>query len=648
MKKFLAVLLTMAMLPISFISTNAAALGDVNGDGALTSADSSAVIDMILSNSQYNADADVDGNGKIDSADAAIILQKVLDSSYTMPAEPVDNTIRQAYTLTPDILTDNVYFEESGGHHASSNAEKIRITKTTGLAFTVAEGANVYINAKHASTSDPAIRTLNMYNSDNQIIAYHDYEMVEGSSQADPGVEVLFASNLPAGRYSLLASNHMNVYSVRVTFDQLGPDESTTETTTEYEQPMEITTTGNKIEVTDFAGLQSALTNRDVDIYVMNDIDCTASLRLQNPRAHVNIIGVTQPDGTSPSLNFASYSDNLRADPDESGTGLRVSGSYYNFENLIIENAANCGMRIKGTRAGHCLVKDCVFRYNNNSGISVTNGGEYNSFVGVDSYRNGDIVQGLGADADGFSIKVNAGDKNDFYNCRAWDNSDDGWDSYDKDVSLGYVGDISYVECLAWNNGKKQLFTGEYDYSVGNPLDKNLLYVKAILAEDPDFETKYNNKEVTQWPQISIKYLGKTVSYDDIYRKWAGNPNGFKFGSIETPVTSYRYIKNCIAFDNDSKGYDQNNAKATFDIEGGYSFDNGRNYIMGYMTAKSVVGTQIGFNSKNSDSTPEGMTITTPSEDEQNRIRTAVHAYRDNIIESLRGDIIPGVKLCEL
>ena len=93
-----------------------------------------------------------------------------------------------------------------------------------------------------------------------------------------------------------------------------------------------------------------------------------------------------------------------------------------------------------------------------------------------------------------------------------------------------------------------KIFTGEFDYENGNPLDKNLLYVQAILKADPDFETKYNNHQVTSWPQVDINILGLSASYSDIHNKWAGNPNGFKFGLINTPDTSYRNIKNCISF----------------------------------------------------------------------------------------------------
>lgn len=699
MKKFLALLLTLSMLPMSFVVTNAALYGDADRNGTLDAADVAATLQAVLKN-EYLSIADVDANGTLDSKDAAIILQKVLDQGYVMPVpdefdddstestteisteettestteetteastestetttEAADGVIRSDYTLLPANFP-NGYFVESGEPSGRNDANKIRVYKKNYIDFEVAEGANIYVNAKSASTTDYAVRQLILNNGasgSGAQVATLDYAASESDAndpnyQTTPGVEQLMATNLPAGKYCLTGTNHINIYSIRITFDTVTTEESSTETTTEYVVPSEITTTGNRVDVTDFASLKAALNQTNVDIYVLNDIDCTEPFRLSRQNANVNLIGVTKADGSTPILDFASYTNSLTADPDTGGTGLFVSGNYYSFENLIVQNAANCGMRIRGTRAGHVFCKDVVFRYNNNSGVSITSGGEYNTFIGVDSYRNGDIYQAangnLGSDADGFSVKVNAGDENYFYNCRAFDNSDDGWDSFDKDVDKGIVGKVSYIECLTWHNGVVETFTGKYDYDQGYPLDTNLTYVKAILAQDPDFETKYNNKEVTAWPEVSVSLMGSTKTYADLTntRYWGGNPNGFKFGSTYTPSTSYRYIENCIAFDHASKGFDQNNAQAQFDLKNTLSFDNTRNYVMNGMTALSAENA-IQFNASSSNSVPAGMTLVTPSADEQTALREKVHNYRSEILTSLRNNTAPGVKLCDV
>ena len=84
MKKILAFLLTLSMVPTSFVVANAAVSGDANHDGMLDASDVAQTLQATLQN-DYIYIADVDDNGILDSKDAAIILQKVLDSSYTMP-----------------------------------------------------------------------------------------------------------------------------------------------------------------------------------------------------------------------------------------------------------------------------------------------------------------------------------------------------------------------------------------------------------------------------------------------------------------------------------------------------------------------------------------------------------------------------------
>lgn len=554
MKKILAVLLAVSILPVAFVSANAQVLkGDADGDGQVTAGDAAAVIQNVLLNGEYIPAGDVDGNGKLNSIDAAMILQKALDNNYIFPGEEESST-----ETTTELSTET-----------TSEETTVATTETT----------------------------------------------------------------------------------TEVTTD--ATTESTTEFVSPIEVPSEITTTGNAIYVSNFSELQSAVKNTNADIYVQNDIQCSSQIRLQNKNANVNIIGVTQADGTSPSLDFAPFRDSTTS-TGSGAAGIRVDGTYYNFENIIVENAPDCGMRITGTGSGHCLIKNSVFRYNNNSGISVTSGGTNNTFICVDSYRNGDIVQKCGDDADGFSVKLSAGTDNYFYNCRAWENSDDGWDSYDRGTPIG---DVYYIECLAWNNGNPNVFTGEYDYINGFPLDKGLLYVQAILASDPDFETKYNNREVTSWPRVTIKLYGnKTRTYEQLLSSlWGGNPNGFKFGSAETPSSSYRYVRNCIAFDHvdnihqsPAKGYDQNNGSAKYDIINGLSFDNQQNYWMDKMQALSQEGTALSFGGGQADTVNSSLSLTTPSDGEQEALRAKVHQYRDDLYALVYNDIIPGERLCDV
>jgi hypothetical protein len=425
-----------------------------------------------------------------------------------------------------------------------------------------------------------------------------------------------------------------------------------TETTTK--KVLGDTDTSDGVVVSSFSELKEAISSGQKMIYIQGTIKCTDRLVLSDKNANVTFYGLTNEDNTAAILDFEPFRSTQRTNG-ESSTGIVIKGSHYNFKNLIVQNAPDCGVRIKGDGAGYSTFENCVFRYNQNSGVSVTAGGCYNTFNACDSYRNGDIVWKCGDDADGFSVKLGAGDGNKFYNCRVWDNSDDGWDSYDNaGQTTAYC---SYIECLAWNNGNPNVFTGEYDYENNRPLDKNLLYVQAILEKYPDFEEQYNAHTVTEWPQVTISLLGKTRTYAQLHSSlWGGNPNGFKFGSANTTSSCYRYVKNCIAFDHfanihqtPGKGYDQNSGKAQYDLVNALSFNNSQNYWMDKMTLLSMEGTAWSFDTiDDADAPSEGLTLVTPSEEKQAEIKAIVYAYRDGIYSLLDNDIIPGERLCNV
>ena len=419
----------------------------------------------------------------------------------------------------------------------------------------------------------------------------------------------------------------------------------------------ENTDTSDGVVVTNFADLKTAIEGGK-KVYVSGTIECGEQLKLTGKGA--DIVGLTNKDGTGACLDFAKFRDSLTKSG-SGGTGIVITGTGYNFSNLFIQNAGDCGIRINASSGGNCTFTNCVFRYNNNSGVSVTNGGHDNRFINCDSYRNGDIVQKNGNDADGYSIKLSAGKGNYFYNCRAWENSDDGWDSYDRGA---VVPDVTYIECLAWHNGNPETFTGEYDYENGYPLDKNLIYVKSILESDPDFEAKYNAHTVTAWPSVTMSLYGMTNDYNNLITGWGGNPNGFKMGSSGSNSTEYRYIENCIAFDhygnyykpvqNKAKGFDQNGGNGIhYDMKNILSFNNVENIQMNKMIADSISGVVWSFDNCKApdgsfyeDELSSGMTATIPENKEE--LKTKVYAYRDMIYNYVYNDKIPGEQICDV
>ena len=437
--------------------------------------------------------------------------------------------------------------------------------------------------------------------------------------------------------------------------------------------------TSDGVVVSNFEEFKKAVNDKEKKIYIKGTIECSERFILKDENAGVEFYGLTNADGTGAVLDFAKQRDSCTGSG-ESSTAIIIQGTGYDFTNIIFQNSGDCGLRIKNKTteaAGNCVFTNCVFRYNNNSGVAMTNGTHDCIFINCDSYRNGDIVQKSGADADGFSVKIGAGGGNAFYNCRAWENADDGWDSYDRMRDGGrYVSDVTYVESLAWHNGNTNIFTGEYDYINGYPLDKNLLYVQAILASDPDFETKYNNREfevdesvgkVKNWPNVTLSLLGASNNYSKLYSSWGGNPNGFKFGSSESDSTGYRYIANCIAFDHSgnkdipvqyqAKGFDQNCDRGSggihFDLKNILSFGNVENIQMVKMNADSISGVVWSFDSIADptgtvypDEPSGGMTVTEP--ENKDELREKVYAYRDMIYGYVYNDKIPGEQHCDV
>ncbi len=191
--------------------------------------------------------------------------------------------------------------------------------------------------------------------------------------------------------------------------------------------------------------------------------------------------------------------------------GVRLTSSYWHFKNIDICNASDNGLLIErnkptgGTSAdvvnrtqdGHDnIIELCNFYKNGDTGLQIKNLGSDNKIINCDSYLNCDEDEG---DADGFAPKISVGDNNYFYGCRAWANSDDGWDVfYKKDGNFGDNMTIIMEYCIAYKNGFLDLNT---------------------IAP-------------------------------------SGNGNGFKMGSDQGAMNVY--LNRCLAINNKSKGFDQN------------------------------------------------------------------------------------------
>lgn len=193
--------------------------------------------------------------------------------------------------------------------------------------------------------------------------------------------------------------------------------------------------------------------------------------------------------------------------------GIALGGSYWHLRGLDITRAGDNGMRITGS---HNVIENCSFSGNFDTGLQLDNGASLNRIINCDSYGNADLSQG---NADGFAPKLGVGTGNAFFGCRAWQNSDDGWDGY-----LRGANEVTTTldNCWCFQNG----YLGNGDPS-------------------------------------------------------SGNGNGFKLGGSDSVNLAHNMILTCcLAFDNRVKGFDQNNNRGSMTLVNCTAYRNGTNYAI--------------------------------------------------------------------
>jgi hypothetical protein len=179
--------------------------------------------------------------------------------------------------------------------------------------------------------------------------------------------------------------------------------------------------------------------------------------------------------------------------------GIRLNASYWHIKGFDVKGSGDNGLEISG--GSNNIIELCSFYENRDSGMQLSNGASNNQIINCDSYYNADPPDY--ADADGFAPKLDVGTGNSFSGCRAWGNVDDGWDGYMRGAN-----DVATTleNCWTWGNG----------------------YLKD--GTDPGSQA---------------------------------NGNGFKMGGGDNgnsdSLMHHFILKNCLAFGNKNKGFDQNN-----------------------------------------------------------------------------------------
>lgn len=254
--------------------------------------------------------------------------------------------------------------------------------------------------------------------------------------------------------------------------------------------------------------------------------------------------------------------------------GFRLNGDWWRLIGLTIRYAAHNGIRMDGSNN---VLQQITAYENVDTGIHMAGGASYNQVINCDSFRNFDPPEG--GNADGFSAKFEVGPGNVYRGCRAWNNSDDGWDFWEAQNVV--VIDSSW----AFGNGD-----GE------------------ALGAGPQFD---------------------------------GNGNGFKLGGGNNPATRPHVghvVTNSVAFDNvgggNSKGFDNNNNWGGFYLANNTAFDNGRNFVFPAVVPgqQATFVNNIAFSpvaSTNAQTPPERATVVANSWQLEDEITPSMFANLD-------------------
>lgn len=432
------------------------------------------------------------------------------------------------------------------------------------------------------------------------------------------------------------SNSAINIYKIQV--DSKGSTSTTTTTTnTNTNTTTTTTTTTTKVDTSngvatitknDEAALVNAIktVNSKGGIIYINtpEISISSALKLSGSKAG-GIVGVQQSDGTYPRLNFKAARDK-----GSTARGITVSGSNQTIKNVIVENAGDNGIWVSGAKN---TIDHVIARYNNDSGIQLSDNADGNTLRYCYAYRNCDVAT-YGANADGFAPKLGASNTV-FEYCFAWDNADDGWDSYDKEGDKSAI--VTYKNSACWNNGNPDVFTGQYDLNNGKSLDKNMWTIQQLIASDSSFATNYSKGKI----DISKgKISGMSASSWLSKAQGEMNGNGFKFGSKTTEKsTSVKRIADyCVAFDHKSKGFDNNNSEGcTGYITNCVSFNNNINYQLPYVFAKW--SNNFSWGAKKADQSKQSQSLTKPSN--TSSATSSFYAVRDKIVSAVYANKIP-------
>ncbi len=189
--------------------------------------------------------------------------------------------------------------------------------------------------------------------------------------------------------------------------------------------------------------------------------NCTAVVYIKRSGTADHPIRIFGYPGEQPVLDFSAMTAT-------NAYGISIAGSYWHLRGIEVYNTPGTGIRMVGHNTNnpagsYNIIERCVARACRLTGIAVGDGSAvtflpgHNLILNCDATRCFDAVN-HGENADGFTAHYTIGPGNVFRGCRAWENSDDGWD-------LWMASEPVLIEnCWAFGQGRDfwndPLFTG--------------------------------------------------------------------------------------------------------------------------------------------------------------------------------------------
>lgn len=212
---------------------------------------------------------------------------------------------------------------------------------------------------------------------------------------------------------------------------------------------------------------------------------------------------------------------------------LYNEGSYCLFENLDIYGSADTGCQMKA--GGNNLIKNVDSHDNFDYELD----------------KSGNLTKcDFGGNADGFADKQHNGAPNHYIGCRSWNNSDDGWDFFQRVTS----GETIIEHCVCYKNG---------------PTWYDMRNHPRYETDKTWFDQFKNGKEVTDADGNKV-----TVTLDKYPNM--GNGNGFKLGGGSTKHDVL--VHHCLSVANTVKGFDQNSDAGAVRLYNNTAYMNNSDY----------------------------------------------------------------------